>query len=260
MSAYLSAAQARVIGIVPCAACTTPFQRTAGKAMQKYCGTCSERKDLQRKKRSTYNKGKRAESQLIGAEISRQESRSIAFARPAPDLKWTVRIAVPFSYAASKNHIYALRQRGHVYLRKESSDLKAAITSKLHVALLDQKVAHNKVWIDILVQKSNHRGDAINVIDLVCDGIKRALPVDDRWFSIRSLDWEVVREGGQIFIGVGQEDVGDAQVCSYCGQIKPLDQFDKKKNSHLGYGRECTPCRSALRAVRRERRLAARAA
>lgn len=170
-----------------------------------------------------------------------------------PDLHWQVRFSVPFSYAASKNHIYALRARGHVHLRQESRDLKALITARTRDAIGDIPVVHNKVWIDILVQKSNHKGDAINVVDLVCDGIKKALPVDDRWYSLRSLDWEIVREGGCIFIAIGQEDVGDAQVCSYCGQILSFDHFQKSKGRHLGIGRECRSCRADIRAARRER-------
>lgn len=243
-----------------CTACGREFLKLPSQGMRKYCWECSEQKDLRRKRLHLQNVKKRQEAQLVGAEISRKEARDIGFMRPSPNLKWVVRIAVPFSYAASKNHIYALRRNGHVHLRQESVNLKAEITAKLHSALLDKKVRHNKVWIDILVQKSNHKGDAINVVDLVCDGIKRALPVDDRWFSIRSLDWEVVREGGQIYIGVGQEDVEDAQVCSYCGQIKNLVEFDKKTGSHLGYGRECRPCRVAVRVQRKERRAQAASA
>lgn len=239
------------LGERACVACGTLFIRVGARAMQKYCRGCSERKDLQRKGFAENEQQLRRAAQLVGSVASTEASRSISWARPNPSLAWTVRIEVPFSYAASKNHIYALNRKGHVRLREESANLKAAITAKLHVALLGRKVAHNKVWLDILVQKSNHKGDAINVVDLVCDGVKRALPVDDRWFSIRSLDWEIVRENGSIFIGVGQEDVPDAQICSYCGQIKPLPEFQKKANGHLGHGRECRPCVSAARAARK---------
>lgn len=234
-----------------CAACGVAFIRVGRKAMQKYCGQCSERKDLQRKGLVENRREAHRAAQLIGSQASTAASRSIGWTRPTPTLEWSVRIAVPFSYAASKNHIYAMSRRGHVRLRAESASLKSVITAKLSAALISQSVKHNKVWIDILVQKSNHKGDAINVLDLVCDGIKKALPVDDRWFCIRSLDWEIVREGGQIYIGIGQEDVPDAQVCSYCGQIKHLDAFTKKKGGPMGHGRECKPCVSAARAARK---------
>lgn len=169
------------------------------------------------------------------------------------DLIWLVRIAVPFSYAASKNHIYAMRSRGHVALRKESRHIKESIAEAI-CAAVDGRVVHNKVWIDILVQKPDHRGDAVNVVDLVCDGIKEGIGVDDRWFSIRRLDWEVVKEQGQLIIGVGQTSSEHCQVCSYCGQIKPLDQFNKNKHSPLGVGRECRECRRQGRLLAKQKR------
>lgn len=245
----------RVLGERACAACGIAFLRVGTRAMQKYCRDCSERKDLTRKGHTERQAEHRRAAQLIGSQVSIDASRSIGFERPSPNLAWLIRISIPFTYAASKNHIYTLSRRGHVHLRRESADLKALIAAELQSSLVGRKVAHNKVWLDILVQKSNHKGDAINVVDLVCDGVKRALPVDDRWFCIRSLDWEIVREGGQIFIGIGQEDVEDAQVCSYCGQIKPLDAFARKANGHLGRGRECKPCVSAARAAKKNSRL-----
>ena len=156
---------------------------------------------------------------------------------------WIMRVAVPFTYAASKNHIYARRRSGHVFLRRESKAKRAEITAAIRAGLVDRRVAHNKVWLDVLVQKPDHYGDAINVIDLVCDAVKDAVPVDDRWFCIRRLDWEIVKEDPQLIIGIGQDSLEDAQVCSYCGQIKPLTAFNKAKNRPLGVGRECRECR-----------------
>lgn len=158
---------------------------------------------------------------------------------------------VPFSYATSKNHIYALRNQGHVFLRKESRAKRQEITLTICDGLNNRKVAHNKLWIDILVQKPNHRGDAINVVDLVCDAIKDAVPVDDRWFCIRRLDWEIVKEDPQLIIGIGQETDDDAQVCSYCGQIKLLTEFNKDKCNPLGVGRECRECRRVGRLLKK---------
>lgn len=110
---------------------------------------------------------------------------------------------------------------------------------------------HNKVWIDILVQKPDHRGDAVNVIDLVCDALKDALPVDDRWFCIRRLDWEIAKENPRLFIGIGQASDQDCQICSYCGQIKELEAFNRSRSRPLGVGRECKDCRRAGRLLAR---------
>ena len=114
-------------------------------------------------------------------------------------------------------------------------------------------IVHNKVWIDILVQKPNHKGDAVNVVDLVCDAVKDAIDrVDDRWFCIRRLDWQIVKGDPRLFVGVGQDSDEDCQVCSYCGQIKPLPEFNAARNQPLGVGRECKACRRAGRLLAKQ--------
>lgn len=228
--------------------------------MQKYCRACSEKRDLQRKRlwarkhppspeqaarNVQRNRHKTERAKEAGAIASQATASGITWYDPAgPDLLWMVRIAVPFTYATSKNHIYAMCKKGHVALRRESREIRRAIASNLRLALHCMPIVHNKVWIDILVQKPNHKGDAVNVVDLVCDAVKDAIDrVDDRWFCIRRLDWEIVKGKPRLFVGVGQDSDEDCQVCSYCGQIKPLSAFNRSKHNHLGVGRECRECR-----------------
>jgi hypothetical protein len=104
-------------------------------------------------------------------------------------------------------------------------------------------VVHNKVWIDILVQKPNHKGDAV----------KDTLPVDDRWFCIRRLDWEIVKDNPRLFVGIGQESDENCQVCSCCGQIKPFLEFNRRKYHRLGIGRECRERRRMGRVLAKKR-------
>jgi hypothetical protein len=187
-------------------------------------------------------------------DTNRAIKRSIVWIEPdSPDLIWLVRIAIPFTYATSKNHIYTLRRAGHVALRREARAKRAEITAKIRRALEGKRIAHNKLWIDILVQKPDHRGDAVNVVDLVCDAIKDAVPVDDRWFCIRRLDWEIAKEEPRLYVGLGQDSDVDSQVCSYCGQIKALTEFNKHKHNPLGAGRECKECRRLGRLLKKQR-------
>jgi hypothetical protein len=224
----------------------------------KYCDLCSEKRDLRRKKlwarthpqtkEQRENAVKRSqrkmsEARLYGMGVSAKHARGVTwYADCDPKLRWLARIAVPFDYAASKNHIYTARARGHTALRRESRGIRDEIAFTLRAALQRKTVPHNKLWIDILVQKPNHKGDAVNVIDLVCDAIEDALGLNDRWFCIRRLDWEIVKEDPQLYIGVGQESDEDCQVCSYCGQIKPLDAFHMDRHNERGRGRECKDC------------------
>lgn len=253
-----------------CSSCGDETKRFG--PVQKYCLACSEKKDLIRKKlwvrknppspkqaAKNYARMKRAkvESREAGAQTNKGSKRSIAWYESAsPDLLWIVRVAIPFSYAVSKNHIYTWRSAGHVALRKEGLAKRAEIILMFRNALRDRRVAHNKVWIDMLVQKPNHRGDAVNVIDVVCDALQEAIGVNDRWFCIRRLDWEIVKDEPQLYIGIGQDSCEDCQVCSYCGQIKTLEAFNKSKHNNLGVGRECRQCLKEGRVRAREKRKA----
>jgi uncharacterized Zn-finger protein len=236
---------------------------------QRYCETCSEARDLERKKlwarsnppssevrerKVAHQKTTKERAKEAGVAVGAETKQSIAWNTGDPALAWMTRISIQFTYAASKNHIYANTPRGHRYMRLESRAVQDEIAIRLRSAIAGQRIVHNKVWIDILVQKSNHRGDAVNFVDLVCDGVKKAIPVDDRWFSIRRLDWEVVKSDPRIYIGVGQEDVEDCQICSYCGRILSFDNFGKRSGTKLGISRECHECRIAGRKLARGRK------
>lgn len=245
-----------------CADCGAAVNATS--PTQRYCFACSERRDLQRKRlwasvhppteAQRHRKIAAADAKIEMARVAGRKSNaasaeSITWADQTPDLLWMVRIAVPFSYAVSKNAIYRLVPRGHVFLRREARSKRDAISTLIRQALSTRKVAHNKVWLDILVQKPNHKGDAVNVVDTVCDAVKRAIPVDDRWFCIRRLDWQIVKDDPQLFVGIGQDSAEDSQVCSYCGRIKPFAAFGRKQASPLGIDRICKDCRRAGRVL-----------
>jgi hypothetical protein len=258
-------------GTIQCGDCGV--ETPARGATQRYCPACSTRRDLERKRlwardhppsqrqreRNIQHAARRTVMvREAGAQISDEAKQGIAWLDPeGPELAWMVRLAAPFTYATSKNHIYALRRSGHVALRRESARARAEIAQRVREALRGKRVAHNKVWIDLLVQKPDHRGDAINVVDLVCDAIKDAIGIDDRWFCIRRLDWEIAKSDPMLYIGIGQDTEHDAQVCSHCGLIKPLSEFTRRATSRLGVGRACRACLRAGRGLARRRAEAA---
>ena len=79
----------------------------------------------------------------------------------------------------------------------------------------------------------------------MCDAIKKAIKIDDRWFCIRRLDWEIIKTNPKLYVGVGQTSNEDVRICSYCGRILPLDRFIKDNKNRLGVRRECNECRVA---------------
>jgi hypothetical protein len=219
--------------------------------MQRYCVTCSEVADLKRKGEWFQKNSKRsyheARSRVAerGKEINQHDQSKLNDWYREINLVWQSRIAFPFHWGASKNHIYTVRKVGHVALRAESRNFRAAMTLKVKSATRGMPIVQNKVWIDIFVQKPNHRGDAANFVDLICDAIKDAIGVDDRWFSIRRLDWEIAKSNPQIFVCVGQENAQHAQICSSCGRALPFTAFHKHKSAKMGISRNCKSCSAA---------------
>lgn len=162
-----------------------------------------------------------------------------------------VRVKVPFSYRASKNAIWSMGARsGHVFARRAAKEYRSALAMEIRMASRSVEWHEAKVWIDILVEKPDMRGDAVNVIDLVCDAVKDAIGVDDRWFSIRRVDWAVVKDGPCLYVGVSQVATEAQRACSVCGSIKPLTSFAERKHVRRGRSRECADC---LRPIERAR-------
>jgi len=229
-------------------------------ATQRYCRPCSETRQLRYKaewakenpqqydpvKRQEQSRAKRAERLAAGAKRTEQVSIAWPAERDEPELAWFARIEHPFGYHMSKNAIWRSVGRGHVYLRQEAREARDALTAQIRRVAKDCNIVTHRLWVDMFVVKPNHRGDAINVIDFVCDALKDGIGLDDRWYSIRRLDWSVSRENPRVYIGFGQE-VGavESQVCSYCGNILPLDSFGQNRASKTGRGRTCKGCTRA---------------
>lgn len=232
-----------VAGII-CADCGGGAPRTGPN--QRYCAPCSTARSELRAKVA-----EDAHARMPRIHKPESEALSVAAATSIGDvigpinLLWLVRISVPFNWAVSKNHQHALDRRGHLFLRKESQTYRELIGYTMKQALAGRRIAHNKVWLDFFVQKPNNRGDAINVVDSLSDALKPVLGVDDRWYAIRRLDWEIVKKDPKIFIGVGQTSDEDVQACSFCGRILSLESFTRRAGNILGRDRACKICKSS---------------
>lgn len=181
-------------------------------------------------------------------KISRGKELSLInknnFDYTCPILIWSFGFKFPFSSALSKNAIWRFNGKGHIFNRAESNSMRQMITFlvKNQIQKNNIKIIQNKLWVDIFVEKNNMRSDAINVIDLICDGIKDAIDIDDRWFSIKRLDWSVVKNDPHVYVTIGQESIIPVQVCSYCGRLLSYENFRKLSKAKNGIGRECREC------------------
>jgi hypothetical protein len=102
------------------------------------------------------------------------------------------------------------------------------------------------VWIDLfLFKKPTQQIDAINVVDTVCDAIKIGIGVDDVWFSIRRLDWSVVRDNPIMWIGIGQDTNIEHRICSTCKRYLEIGEFPINSGRRGGVNQYCNDCRVA---------------
>lgn len=227
-----------------CRMCGLHFQSIHRRHL--YCAECSESQDLRRKRldgiRSTQTRSRDLRRDT-GLEISKEEKRSLVDPMYIPELAWQVRVRVPFSWSGSKNAIYVLRRKGHVALRKEASDYRKALILSLQAALQKHHIVQNKLWIDIFVEKNNHKGDAVNFVDTICDAVKVATNLDDRWYCIRNLNWSIVKHDPMLMVGIGQEEIEPVQPCSYCGRLQSFSCFSANRSLKSGRARICNDCR-----------------
>lgn len=150
-------------------------------------------------------------------------------------------VNIPFHRGVSKNYAHGISlKNGYVFLKKDARAVRDAIHYKIKSVLSGIIFKPGKVWVDIFVEKPDHRSDAINVVDTVCDAIKIAIGVDDRWFSIRRVDWAIIKTNPMITIVIGQEDDDEKGVCQICGRILLATMFTKRKQ-------RCKDCRTASR-------------
>ena len=61
-----------------------------------------------------------------------------------------------------------------------------------------------KVLVKVMVFRHNFRSDPINLSEFINDAVKKAIDVDDRYFS-ESIDWEVDKIRPRVILTIKQE-------------------------------------------------------
>ena len=158
-------------------------------------------------------------------------------------------ITIPFHWAYSKNSLLKNGRRGR---RLGGTFMPPDFVRRIRRDLADQIVAaadgpwpSRRTYLRLVVEKPNNRGDAINFIDVIADAAKRAIAVDDRWFSLLGVDWSVNRDAPHIFIGIYQDGHRPQQACSGCGIIGDSTLFADYESGRTASGlhgrcRECS--------------------
>lgn len=229
---------------VNCADCGSTF--AAYTPQHRFCNTCSFKRDRARKAKWAREHGQRPNPRTVSdrrallKEAALRRNAALPSRRGSePSLVWTAEACVPFSYSGSKNHIWTMAG-SHVFSRQESVACREGLATELKQAVGGRAV-EGRLWIEVFVQKPDHRGDAVNLLDLISDAVKDATGVDDRWYSVLRLDWEIRKAKPMIWVRIGQEITEPYRVCSMCGRDLPRGAF--RVDGRTSTSRECLECR-----------------
>jgi len=101
----------------------------------------------------------------------------------------TIGFVVPYLEYLNKNKKYVAR--GNKCLSSRYRNALSYVEFALKECLKNQpRPKKGKCLVDIIIYRPHMRGDPINFIDGICDGMIKCLDFDDRWFTVR-LDWEL---------------------------------------------------------------------
>lgn len=116
-----------------------------------------------------------------------------------------------YSSALSKNARLAKSFRGRIYIKPEAKAAEAQLSWELTSGLKGVKIYTNRVYIDLMVYKSRNTVDAINFLDAVADVLKKVIGVDDKWFSVKGIDWAMDKTNPRIIVKIYQPERRDAK-------------------------------------------------
>ena len=165
---------------------------------------------------------------------------------------WSEIISVPCDYGWSKNKMWVARRGTYARrLSKEASMRKSALARSIKETIHRKEihVVNGPLWFSIHAELPNHKGDAINFVDLVADSIEEGTGLNDRWYSIRGVTWEVKPSFGLMHVSFGQDSDENVQVCGACGEVLPFHNFGNGKNKFS----LATTCRECVKARRKKK-------
>lgn len=112
--------------------------------------------------------------------------------------KMRLEISTPFTWDWSKNKMWKATRFGRLYLNPKTKQLIDFLIYQIRIEMRKNKIIFfkkKKVYLSIYAEIENHRGDALNLLDTIADAVKEGIGIDDRWFAIKLLDWEIKKDG-----------------------------------------------------------------
>jgi hypothetical protein len=138
-----------------------------------------------------------------------KRSRSIALS-PARGPAWSRSVWIPgeFFPTLSKNRahlIVRINGRPRIATTLAYKSTCQAVANICRNALRGAEVRQAKLWLSMHVYKTDHRGDAANLLDGVLDSLQIASGLNDRWYAIGGIDWTVEETEPGIELKIWQE-------------------------------------------------------
>lgn len=170
---------------------------------------------------------------------------------------WRVAVDIPFDGGFSKNRIAVIRKskrtgRRFVGKSKGSRARQTSLATIVRAAINREGVvvAKDRLGLTIAVRKSDHRADAVNVLDLVCDAVRDATGLDDRWFEVDALRWTITTGPPMLRVEIRQDAEAPLRPCAQCQRLSLPGDFAKGSGPR-GRAWVCRACTKALKSVRR---------
>lgn len=201
-------------------------------------------KEKLRPEKNKWNKENRKKLQVCGKEVAKREIESNIFWKEniqKPNFNVSISFKLPFSWGVSKNALYHPNMQHRIYLSKEGKDMKELIAWTIKKEKVDWK--QTKLYLEIFVEKPKDKGDAINFLDIIADGVQMGTGINDKWYCIERLDWQINKNDPKIWVTIKQDTLNDYIICSYCGRILKADENNfRKRKTKTGFSKVCNDC------------------
>jgi Holliday junction resolvase RusA-like endonuclease len=93
-------------------------------------------------------------------------------------------LEIPLDWQLSKNNRITRTKEGRTIFNKNQSQVDALSTAIFYMSKANACVwEKRKIWIWIVLHKINNRGDCANMVDSISDAIKKAILIDDCFYS-----------------------------------------------------------------------------
>jgi hypothetical protein len=177
------------------------------------------------------NPTKAEENRIAAGEIRNRQTRRGDTWIPPMFLHpvWQIRISLPFDPSKhSKNQGFRIGRKGQggkaFIIRTDGThggknELAELIAQS--IVDIDAMPVQAPLWIGIFLQKRNWQADAVNILDIASDAMQLATGVNDRWYCVSNIDWEMTVDRPMLHLHACQFKNEDHDTCSYCSSIVP---------------------------------------